>query len=126
MVIIRVNGRIPPQWWRRMITEAELRQLLEAEGYTQEEIEYMAAMCFPYADLAAAVDEWVAMLQRLANYFESAKEVFSHLMDLGTLPPLPKKDPPRPPRYAGPQNKGRSWTRQPPRLARSSCRKMRR
>lgn len=33
---------------------------------------------------------------------------------------------PRPPRYAGPQNKGRSWSSQPPRLARSSCRKYRR
>jgi len=38
----------------------------------------------------------------------------------------PRKKLPRPPRYAGPQNKGRSWTRQPPRLARSDCRKMRR
>lgn len=109
-----------------MITEAELRQLMEAQGYTQEGIEDMAAMVFPYADLEAAVDEWVAMLQRLVNYFESAREVWPQLLDLGTLPPFPKKDPPRPPRYAGPQNKGRSWTRQPPRLARSSCRKMRR
>lgn len=38
----------------------------------------------------------------------------------------PRKKLPRPPKYAGPANKGRQWTRQPPRLARSSCRKMRR
>lgn len=38
----------------------------------------------------------------------------------------PRKKLPRPPRYAGPQNKGRPWTRQPPRVARSCCRKMRR
>ena len=38
----------------------------------------------------------------------------------------PRKPLPRPPKYAGPANKGRSWTRQPPRVARSSCRKYRR
>ena len=109
-----------------MITEAELRQAMEAQGYTQEEIEKIAAWHFPRIDLQEAVDEFVAMLQRIANYFESTREEWEQLLDLATLPPLPKKDPPRPPRYAGPQNKGRSWTRQPPRLARSSCRKMRR
>lgn len=73
-------------------------------------------------DLRAALDEWLALLERIAGNFES---LANELLELGTLPPLPKKNPPRPPRYAGPKNKGRDWARQPSRLARSDCRKRR-
>ena len=37
-----------------------------------------------------------------------------------------KKKHPRPPRYAGPKNKGRPWTMAPQRVARSNCRRYRR
>ena len=66
-------------------------------------------------------------LQALGCYYDqSLQEIVDQLADLAADPPPPKKKPPRPPRYAGPQNKGRTWNRQPPRLARSCCRKMRR
>lgn len=108
-----------------MITKEDLRKIMEAEGYTQEEMEEVAAMHFPGVDLRDALDEWLAYLERIAGNFE---RLANELLELGTLPPLPKKAPPRPPRpprYAGPQNKGRAWTRPPSRQARSDCRKRR-
>lgn len=110
-----------------MIAEENLRQLMEAEGYSPEEID---ETCARYSQnlqkMQEAAKEWVEMMERIAQAFASTKEICEELLELATMPPPPKKEAPRPPRYAGPQNKGRSWTRQPPRLARSSCRKYRR
>lgn len=110
-----------------MIAEEELRQIMEAEGYDPEKIDEIHAWYFQTQQaLGEALKEWTEMLERIALAFHHVQEIFMQLQDLATTPPPQKKEPPRPPRYAGPKNKGRSWTRQPTRQARSSCRKMRR
>lgn len=111
-----------------MITKEELRQLLETEGYNPEEIDEMCARHFhAEMDMQAALDAWVELLKSIEQAFKPVAEMWERLLhELATAPPPPKKNPPRPPRNDGPQNKGRSWTRQPPRLARSCCRKIRR
>lgn len=65
-----------------------------------------------------------AMRQMLAPFAESLRQAIEDIK-AGTVY-TPRKKLPRPPKYAGPANKGRTWTRQPPRQARSDCRKMRR
>lgn len=65
-----------------------------------------------------------AMRQLTAPFAESLRQA---LEDIKTgIVYEPRKKLPRPPKFAGPQNKGRAWNQQPPRLARSCCRKMRR
>lgn len=66
-----------------------------------------------------------ALREAFAPVAESLEQLLEALA-AGDFPEKPRQKLPRPPRYAGPQNKGREWTRQPPRLARSDCRKMRR
>lgn len=65
-----------------------------------------------------------AMSELIAPFAECLRQALEDIK-AGTVY-TPRKKLPRPPKYAGPANKGRTWTRQPPRLARSSCRKMRR
>lgn len=65
-----------------------------------------------------------ALRKAFAPAAESLRQVLEEIQ-AGTIY-KPREKLPRPPRYAGPQNKGRAWNRQPPRLARSCCRKMRR
>lgn len=80
-------------------------------------------------ELTDNIREYVEQLhQVLLQAFAPAAEILvKALEDLADdYPVKPRQKLPRPPRYAGPQNKGRLWTRQPPRLARSDCRKMRR
>lgn len=88
------------------------------------------------AELAEALQEIVAAIQQsterlaaamhelIAPFAECLRQTLEDIQ-AGTAY-TPRQKLPRPPRYAGPQNKGRSWTRQPQRLARSDCRKMRR
>lgn len=85
------------------------------------------------AEIARAYCEQLgeALRQALAPCTESLRQALEALAAEAYTPdPLrkkpPRKKPPRPPRYAGPQNKGREWNRQPQRLARSHCRKNRR
>lgn len=59
-----------------------------------------------------------------ADHPEIMDELADYAVDPEEMPRKPER--PRPPKYAGPQNKGRAWNRQPPRLARSYCRKVRR
>lgn len=70
-------------------------------------------------------EKLAAALHELAEPFAAALTQALEAIKSGAIF-KPRQKLPRPPRYAGPQNKGRSWTRQPPRLARSDCRKMRR
>ena len=65
-----------------------------------------------------------ALRQLVAPFAESLRQTLEEIK-AGTVC-TPRKNLPRPPKFAGPQNKGRAWSRQPPRLARSCCRKMRR
>lgn len=80
------------------------------------------------ADIARAYCEQLgeALRQAFAPAADSIRQAIEELAAAGTGPEIPRKKLPRPPRYAGPQNKGRSWTRQPPQMARSHCRKYRR
>lgn len=80
------------------------------------------------AEIARAFCEQLgeALRQAFAPRAESLRQALEALAAEAYTPEPPRKKPPRPPRYAGPQNKGREWTRQPPRLARSDCRKYRR
>lgn len=95
-----------------MIDEETLHELAEAiqkiADAVRQSTEQMAeAMC----------EFWRPFAESLRQAIEDIKA--------GTVY-TPRKKLPRPPKYAGPANKGRQWTRQPPRLARSNCRKMRR
>jgi hypothetical protein len=112
-----------------MITEEELRRILLLAGHPQELVDAYCEWYFgPYGfdwcmDQMAAVFE--AIKAALVQTAESMEEFMAELQG-PAYDPEPYKEHRRPPRYAGPQNKGRAWTRQPPRLARSSCRKYRR
>jgi uncharacterized coiled-coil protein SlyX len=87
-------------------------------------------------ELAEALQEVVAAIQRdVERLAEAMRKIINPFAEClrqaledikAGIIYTPRKKLPRPPRYAGPQNKGRSWTRQPQRLARSDCRKMRR
>ena len=113
-----------------MIDREELRRVILLEGYTEEQADAFCEWYYgPYGweytidQMAAAFEEIKRAIAKTAELWE---EYLTELRDLA-LDPLPRYEAPRrPPRYAGPQNKGRSWTRQPPRLARSCCRKIRR
>ena len=95
-----------------MIDQETLAELVEAiqkvAGTVQQDCERLAE----------------AMRQMLAPFAESLRQAIEDIK-AGTIY-TPRKKLPRPPKYAGPANKGRQWTRQPPRQARSNCRKMRR
>ena len=65
-----------------------------------------------------------ALRQMWAPFTESLRQAIEEIKTGAIYTPRQKL--PRPPKYAGPQNKGRSWDRQPPRQARSHCRKYRR
>jgi hypothetical protein len=108
-----------------MINEEELRALLEIEGYSQEQADEIRATHDYRAIVSGMQAVWDA-LTAIANQF--AAELAGALEELAdtAYTPEPKKKHPRPPRYAGPRNKGRSWTPAPPRVARSDCRRYRR
>ena len=87
----------------------------------QQAIQELADIAREYCEAMAE-----ALRQAFAPLADSIRQAIEELAAYGTGPEIPRKKLPRPPRYAGPQNKGRSWTRQPPRVARSCCRKYRR
>lgn len=98
--------------------------------------ETLAELAVAYQEFAENLEEMLAAatleLERLAEAMrqitaplaESLRQALEDIQAGAVY--TPRKKLPRPPKYAGPANKGRTWTRQPPRLARSSCRKMRR
>ena len=95
-----------------MIDQETLAELVEAIQKISEDVQQD---CERLAE---------AMRQMIAPFAESLRQAIEDIK-AGTVY-TPRKKLPRPPKYAGPANKGRQWTRQPPRLARSNCRKMRR
>lgn len=93
------------------------------------ETEDLAELAEELQEIAAAmqrdVEQLAEAMRKLVAPF--AKCLLQALEEMRSgIVYTPRKKLPGPPRYAGPQNKGRSWTRQPPRLARSDCRKVRR
>lgn len=105
----------------------DLREAMSRIGSSAEDA---GAACDKLRDVADALYSCAAAYEIMQEMLRRIGEAFGAYMgepaELATEPLPPKKAPPRPPLYAGPQNKGRTWTRQPPRLARSCCRKMRR
>lgn len=108
-----------------MINEEELRALLEIEGYSREQAdEICAQVCAGVlvGDIQAAIEACVALI---IQFTDALAAVLPKLV-AAAYTHEPKKKHHRPPRYAGPRNKGRSWTPAPPRVARSNCRRYRR
>lgn len=109
-----------------MITEEELRRVLLLEGHPQELVDQYCEWYYGPHGWAWCLDQIAAAYEALRQMAAASMEdILAELEDLEIIYP-PKTTPRRPPRYAGPKNKGRAWNRQPPRLARSNCRKMRR
>lgn len=125
----------------------KIREALEERGYPPEYINAALSFCDCMPALIAlafdvwadkvvqAVQEAAAELARMAEFGKLAEslEELADLADLDEAPPdSPAPVPPqkhqkiRPPRYIGPANKTAQRARRPPRVARSSCRKIRR
>lgn len=121
----------------------KIREALEERGYPPEYIDAALAICdsMPaiitwacdvWADIVQAAQEVAAALAR-SEEFQAMMESLQELEILTeALPDSPAPVPPqkrqklRPPRYIGPANKTAQRARRPPRVARSSCRKIRR
>lgn len=98
--------------------------------------ETMAELAVAYQKMAEAMQEamdgMAQELERLgaalrdmwAPFTEDLRQAIDEIKTGAIYTPRQKL--PRPPKCSGPQNKGRTWSRQPPRLARSHCRKYRR
>ncbi len=111
------------------MTEDQVRTLLTAEGYSPEEIDalldkakavntYLAAFQENMESLAAALRTWCD------TFAQDIEKIVAQITEICYA--TPQKKLPRPPRYAGPRNKGAAYTQRLPRVARSCCRKMRR
>lgn len=105
----------------------KLREALIAAGESKEAAwEAAEKMRKAVGAMEEVLEAFESLRRSILDAFAPSLGYLEELAELLTAPLPPKEKPPRPPRSAGPQNKGRSWTRQPPRLARSCCRKMRR
>lgn len=107
-------------------TNEQVRIILEAEGYTPEQID--AALQITKQGLASISEALEAVRDAFVHWVDEIipwmEDLLAQIGEINfTTPP---KMAPRPPRYAGPKNKGNPYTQQPPRVARSCCRKMRR
>lgn len=112
-----------------MIDRETLHEAILKMGHTEAIADAFCDWYFDPAGYQYSIDQMEAVLETARQAIAAAATSFSEMLDEMTdlvYIQLPDKQWPRPPRYAGPQNKGRSWNRQPPRLARSNCRKMRR
>lgn len=112
-----------------MIDRETLHQFVLRMGYTQEQADAYCEWYFgPYGwewSIDQAVAAFEAVKQAIVQAADQMEEYLAELQELA-YDDQPHKERRRPPRYAGPANKGRPWTRQPPRVARSCCRKSRR
>lgn len=110
----------------KRLTEQELRMILEAEGYTPEQIDKVLRDA--EIVITSIIEALEQMWDYLARWMEEFAPVWAEIVaQIGEINyTTPHKMAPRPPRYAGPKNKGNPYTQQPPRVARSCCRKMRR
>lgn len=111
-----------------MIDREDLHKIILLEGYTQEQADAYCEWYFgPYGwkwsiDQMAAAFE--AIKQAIGPTVAAIEEMLAEIKEQEYF--YEKEELPRPPKCAGPQNKGRTWSNQPPRLARSHCRKYRR
>lgn len=114
---------------REKMDAAEERLRRAMYGQPQEVVDAFCEWYFGHNGFSWALDQIASVFEAfkalLSPFVASMAEFLSSLND-PALFDQPRKERRRPPRYAGPQNKGRSWTRQPPRVARSNCRRTRR
>jgi hypothetical protein len=94
----------------------------------QEQLDEISAQL--HDAMAGIIADWVEMWERVkafinASLADTLQELADAIRGLHYDVQL-KKNHPRPPRYAGPKNKGRLWTMAPQRVARSNCRRYRR
>lgn len=107
-----------------MIDREQLRQAMELNGYDQESIDKFMPLMIDIAERVAGIiiDIWESTVSflRSINMADLLEDLASAVAVClrSTRKPLP-----RPPRYAGPQNKGRMWTLAPSRVARSHCKR---
>lgn len=111
-----------------ILLESELRRVMELEGHDPETIDKVLAWYYGtpsgMEQLAAALE---LLRQAMAEAAQSMAEAWEQLTRAGAGPPLQKKEKPRrPPRSIGPKNKAATRAPRPARVARSSCRKVRR
>ena len=112
-----------------MIDKEELRRILLLTGEPQELVDAYCEWYYGPHGFGWCMDQMAAAFEAMRQMVVDAGDQLLDALDaLDALEPIPipREKPKRPPKYDGPQNKGRAWTRQPPRLARSDCRKMRR
>lgn len=108
-----------------MLTEKDLRELMEEMGYSQEEID---ATIERSRFLNAMHEKMIEMAELLRQYMNEALGetlgMFEMLAEYASKIELPKKEKRRrPPRCIGPKNKAPQRVPRPARVARSSCRK---
>lgn len=100
----------------------------DQELQVQEQLDEIIALL---RDAAASIQAAAAVFAEMLNVFinDKLRETLQEIVDAmaaWNMTCNPKKKHPRPPRYAGPKNKGRLWTMAPQRVARSNCRRYRR
>lgn len=111
-----------------MIGREELRQLMELEGHDPETIDEVLAWYYgTHVDLDALAAAMELLKTEMAEAVQSMADLWEELTAAGAGQPLQKKEKPRrSPRCIGPKNKAATRAQRPARVARSSCRKMRR
>ena len=108
-----------------MISEQELREIMERMGCSPEEIDKTVET----RNFLESVNEKIKeMAELLTRYMREALEgVLGTLEEYACEIEPPKKEKcRRPPRYIGPMNKAPQRVPRPARVARSSCRKFKR
>lgn len=107
-------------------TNEQVRKILEAEGYTAEQID--KALLITKQGIESIIETMEAMRDALARYADDfttwMQELLAQIAEISYT--TPAKSLPKPPRYAGPKNKGNPYTQRPLAVARSCCGKMRR
>jgi hypothetical protein len=90
-----------------MINEEELRALMEKKGYIQERADEICALLYTgdfVHDIQEMIEACIALLNQAVGAISGAMSELAGIY----YTPNPKKKHPRPPRCAGPRNKGRS------------------
>lgn len=111
-----------------MIGREELRRVMELEGHDPETIDKVLAWYYEtHVDLDALAAALELLKVEMAEAVQRMADLWGQLTAAGAGQPLQKKEKPRrPARCIGPKNKAATRVQRPARVARSSCRKVRR
>lgn len=109
-----------------MIPRIDLRRLMELQGYDAETIEQTLAK---FEGLNLVMEDTAAAIDLLRDRVREMAEAWEDFMQEYADEAQPLQRPAkllRPPRCIGPKNKAATRAQRPARVARSSCRKIRR